>query len=272
MKDMKKNIKNLMFFIVSSLIITLVFSSVIQGSSSVVNLSKNVYLTDKAIEKEVILYNFLNEATEFNIKLNTTPFKSELSKEKVLFLPNQTKRIKYTIYPLDNSEEVEYTGSIEVSFANNNYTEYFTINQEFNKKCDVSLEVNYSFLENNELKLNMLFINPTEDDQNIVVRDVNGVIDFSQKEITVLNNSDFLLESIVSLEKNELTIEYVCNNILNYEQIEIKRDINFLSGFITFKNLDNFLESVYFKILLIVLLIVLVLSFSTRYLRHINKK
>ncbi len=269
---MKKNIKNLMFFIVSSLIITLVFSSVIQGSSSVINLSKNIYLTDKAIEKEVILYNFLNEAIEFNIKLNTTPFKSELSEENVLFLPNQTKRIKYIIYPLDNSEETEYTGSIEVSFANNNYTEYFTINQEFNKMCDVSLEVDYSFLENNEVKFNMRFINPTENDQNILLRDINGVFDFSKKEISVLNNSDYLLESIVSLEKNKLTIEYVCNNILIYEQIDVKRESNPISGFITFKDIDNFLESIYFKILLIVLLIVLVLSFSTRYLRHINKK
>ncbi|MDD4050026.1 MAG: hypothetical protein PHX47_03395 [Candidatus ainarchaeum sp.] len=269
---MKKYIKNLMFFIVSSVIITLVFSSSLQGSNSVISLQNNVYLTDKAIEKEVVLYNFLSEAVYFDIKLNTSPFTSDLSVEKVLLLPNEYKTITYKLYPLNNSLSQTYTASIETSFAGNRFVEYFTINQVFNKDCqDLSLDLSYDNLEDGSINLKMLFRNSSSENKSIKITDITGVNLTEEKEINVSNNSEYLYSTIYSEYENKINVIYTCNNLIFNKEINILEN-NLLSGYFSLKFIGDFLDSIYFKILLVVFLVVLVLSFSTRYIRHINKK
>ncbi len=269
--NMKLYIRNLMVFILASLIITLVFSSSLQGANSVVSLSKNVYLTDKAVEKEVVLYNFLNEGVYFTLKLNTSPFKSELSTEKVFIPANEYKTVKYKIFPIEDSTGVLYTASLETSFANHRYVEYFTIEQAFNKKCDVSLDVSYEYLEGNNYSLKMLFKNPNNSQEAVTIKEIKGSSFSEEKEVVVLGKSDFSYETVVSVNDNLLNIKYSCNNVILNKEIEVKKPVK-MSGYISLNWADNFIESVYFKILLVVLLIILVLSFATRYLRHVHRK
>lgn len=267
---MKKYIKNLVFFIVSSIIITFVFSAFVQGNNSVISLQNKVYLTDKAVEKEVILYNFLNEGVYFNLKLNTSPFNSDISQDRVFIPANEYKTIKYTIYPLNDSKGEVYSGSLETIFQNNRFIEYFTIEQAFNKKCDISVDISSNYLSNENYSVKILFKNTNSQDRKIIVQEIDGILQ-EEKEIFVLKNSEYSYEKIISSKQKNIDVKYLCNDVILTSQVSLEKPIR-MSGYFSLNWANNFLESIYFKILLIVILILLVLSFSTRYLRYINRR
>ena len=272
---MKTYIRNLMVFIVSSLIITLVFASSLQGANPVFSVSKNVYLTDKAIEKEVVIYNFFSTTAQFNLKLYTAPFNSEISVNNFYLSSNESKVVAYTIYPLDDSEGVVYSANLEVTSNNVTYKEPFTIEQAFNKKCSVLVDVLAEYQEEDNYNVKFIFTNPETNAQEVILKNISGTSDFNESTFEISGNSNYEYELIVNTLDNNVSYSYACNNVINNKTIPLEKKIDYLgiaTGYITFANLDNFLESVYFKILLVVLLVVLVLSFSTRYLRHINRK
>ena len=269
---MKKYLRNIMFFIISSFIITFVFSTSLQGLNPVISLQDNVYLTDKAVEKEVVLYNYLSEAVYFDLKLNSSPFVSQISSERVFLLPNEYKTVTYKIYPLNDSLDSTYTASFESVFAGNRSVKYFTINQAFNKECkDLSLDLSYVFLEDGSINLKLLFKNSSQLTKSAKIMDVSGLSFDLQKEIVIAGNSDYLYDIILSDSLETVNVKYSCNNLVFNKEINIEQN-NPLTGYFSLKFLDGFLNSVYFTILLIIFLVVLVLSFSTRYLKHTNKK
>lgn len=265
-----KKINGFVSFIIASLIITLVFSSLIQGSSQVISLDKNVYLTDEAIEKEIILYNYFNEGLEFTLNIFTGPFKSSVFQEKIFLSPNQSKTVSYKIYPLEDSFDVTYTANFMVSTLHYNFKEDFKIYQNFNRTCNILLEVESSFLEENRYNLNLIFKNTEENDQLVTIKE-NKDVNLSFKEILVLKDSVYSYSTVIESNDDEIFVEYACNSVLNKKEVSLEKEnsIRRITGYVV---LNNFFESLFFKILLVVLLIILVLSFSTRYLRYVNKK
>lgn len=270
---MRRDIKNLMFFVISSIVITLVLSSSIQGSNSLILTDKNIYLTDKAIEKEVVIYNFFNDTVEFTVNLYTSPFKSEVLENNFNLSANESKTIKYVIYPVKNSLKEVYSASIEVVTKNNTFVEYFTITQEFNKKCDVDVDINHTHIEDNNYLLNITFYNNTQEEKFVVLNKITEIKDFSQRVISIDNNSKYEYTVSFNTNNKDIDIEYICNNLLITEKIELKKDVDFkqITGFLFFEDIAKVLDSIYFKIFLVILLVLVVISFSTRYIRYINK-
>ncbi len=271
---MKTYIRNLMVFIVSSLIITLVFSSALQGANPVFSISKDVHLTDKAVEKEVVIYNFFNTTAQFNLKLYTTPFNSEISENNFYLSPNESKIVTYKIYPIDNSQAAVYSSNLEVSANNNIFRESFIIDQAFNKKCNVSVDVLSKYIETNSYNIKLIFTNEENDIKTVILKNMSGAVDFNESNFEIAGNSNYEFETFINTEDSNVSFDYACNNVIKTKISDLEKKSSFLgiTGYISLQGINNFIESIYFKILLVVLLVVLVLSFSTRYLRHVNKK
>jgi hypothetical protein len=270
---MRKYIKNFVFFIISSIVITLVLSSSVQGSNNVMSIDKEVYLTDKAIEKEVVIYNFFNDTVEFTINLYTSPFKSEVLEKNFVLSANESKTIKYIIHPLQDSLKEVYSASIEVVSNNNTFIEYFSITQEFNKKCDVDVNITHTHLEDDNYLLNINFYNSTNEEKFVVLSKVSEIKDFKEKVISIDSNSKYDYTINFNTKNKDIDIEYICNNLLITEKIELQKDLNFkkITGFLSLKDIGDFINSIYFKIILVILLVLVVISFSTRYIKYINK-
>lgn len=265
------------------LISLLLMSTYIYASGITVSFPENITLVDNQVSVELYVYNGTNISKQFNLTSHTTPFVSSFSENQFRLNPNESKRISVIFNPLENNLEAVYNSSIEVKSQDYYNKVNFIIIQKTNRTCGIDLQYFAEYIQDSSnYKIDLIFKNNSTIDQTI------EIIDFKDVNLTEeLNDVNISRETEVSItrffetDKREVILEYRCNGILGRREIELpkkttpKDPTTGFTGLFTFVGnitLGNFINSVVFQIILVVVLIILVLSFSTKYIKYIYRR
>lgn len=242
----------------------------------------NITLFDKPISAELYLYNSTSTPKQITLKANTSPFSATFSENQFVLKPGESKRISVTINQLADSLDVAYNSSIEITSADYYKKLPFTITQRSNRACQIVLRYTINYLPaTDNYKLELFFKNDSKTDKTIEIiglKDINlssgiGVIDIPKE-------SEVSTVRIFSTDDKTAFLEYRCNGVygkmeMNLPDKENPEEIASSTGlfsFITNINFLGILDSLVFQVILIVILMLLVLSFSARYIKYVYKK
>lgn len=247
----------------------LITPNLLHALEPVISMNETVYIVDKPVEQEIILYNYFDADAYFVLKLNTAPFDFHTSVYEIFIPKKSYKSIKFTLFPLDNSSGEVYSASVELYSPFARFIKHFTVDQAFNKTCETTLKVDSEYLGSDIHTVELLFENPTLKDQDILFNDDQNL--FFLKKITIPKNSEYLFKKNISIDGSELSISYTCNDVFISQKHNLKKPIK-LTGFFSLGIFEKIFNLLFFKILLVIILIFLVISFTTRYLRYIHDK
>jgi len=155
--------------------------------------------------------------------------------------------------------------------------------QESNIYCFVEIVdnfINYD-LNNSKYILDLKLENTSEFSQEIFVKQINDVnktlLDISQ-EHEVLGKDVLWLSYVLDVNSLDIVyVNYTCNDVIQkIKEISVPKEKEPQQkntfGLFVLSSAKSFYNSVLFQVVLIVVLIFLVLSFTTRYIRYLYKK
>ena len=301
-----------LIFIFLAIILLSIFVRNVFASEINYTFTETVVLKDKPVFYDLTLHNPSNESQLYRIKVYTTPFKVTLIPETIRLAPRETGTISFMFEPLLDQLESVYASNFKITSNNENKTVYFNINQKSNKICPLSINIeeiindeNLSFIlrvENNSTRGYNLELISLEN-----INDFNRSVLRSNRE-EIIEKTYVFSDFNRDLERTILT--YKCNNIENTKEIEIpkqkkeetQKEVTGVTGFVGFLDfgfVNVFLESfaaiflgfvnVFYSslisidflvilnstithIILIVILVFLILSFTTRYIKYLYLK
>jgi uncharacterized membrane protein len=235
----------------------------------------------------VLVTNNSNISKTYNLELFTAPFQSNLNINLFTLKSGESKNIALMVYPLNDSLDMRYNVSLELSLLNKNEFTNFIIFQHHNKVCDISVDYNIDYNKTSDLYLlNFSINNKSQNNQNIILNniyDINIPVYFTKNVLDINADSNIDVNYLIGTNNSTINLEYICNNMQFIKEINVpKKEIDSkprLSGylslsFINFSSISfsNLINSIVFQIILVFLLVILILMFSTRYLKLINKK
>lgn len=235
----------------------------------------------------VTLRNNDASARWYNLKAYMSPFETYIEDPYIYLEPNTSKTTNVVIQPLEKTLTSVYQTIIEISSE-----DYFRkipvkIIQESNLECLIDLEhyLNYDRLEE-EYTLDLKITNNKNLKQEVYIEklvDVNSnlILEISQKHSIAKKEALWLgYRFVVDTNKTDfLYVSYGCKDFpLRSQEIRLnilkeepkQQTTNF--GMVVLGSVKDIYNSVVFQIFLVVVLILLVLSFSTRYIKHMYRK
>ncbi|MFA5745513.1 MAG: hypothetical protein WCX82_01540 [archaeon] len=266
------------------LIIALISLQVVYAGNATTSFPSNVTLVDKQISVDFYIYNPTSTVQTYTLKSYTAPYPSYFSETTIRLQPNTSKLVPLTITPLENQLESTYSSSIEVTSIDYYNKITFTILQKTNRVCQVDLQYFISYVkESDNYKLELIFKNNSNINQNIDVLDLRDInLEVPIGKISTIKATESSLVRLFKTDINQTKLDYRCNGIYSNITIDLpKKDVikpnepfSVFTGLFSLGNIDvlTTLDSTVFQIILIFILIILVLSFSTRYIRYVYRK
>jgi len=267
-------------------IILMISLQVINAQTPVVSFPKTITLVDAPINVDLYIYNPNNVTQTYTLKAHTSPYPSVFLEETIVLNANESRKIPLKITPLSNVLGSTYNSSIEIKSTNYNRKIDFQIIQKTNRKCLVDLQYFLLYVkETDNYKLELIFKNSSNRDENLEIIGLQNIyLDSQIGEITIPKNSESSLVRVFKTDLKETAMEYRCNGLYDtlamdlpkkeklVKPQEAKSVFTGLLGLVNGFNLETIFNSTIFQIILIFILIVLVLSFSTKYIKYIYKK
>jgi len=270
------NAKMYLVFVIATVMIATIFSSYISAYGSELNIPNVINIFDKEVDASIYLKNNTTSEKVYSLKVHTSPFLSELQEDSFTLSPSESKTLKLTIKPIQNTLKTEYKASIELISGSTRSVHPFTITQYENKICELEVNKEISYNSNiDKYLLNLNIKNNTNIQQEIILKQLINAENFKERSLVIDSNSEEQVNYLVTTKENTLTLEYICNQISIKEDIDvpkkIKDGIN-LSGYFSFISISSILNSLAFQIILVLVLIILILSFATRYIKYLYSK
>jgi hypothetical protein len=276
-----------LFFSLCILLFLLFTINNIYAQDTQINIQDKVILKETSKTIPITVYNNSQEIKWYNIEAYTSPFETQIQ-ESYFYVDsynnnNNSKTIYLTISPLQKSLTSVYLTHIQIS--SDNYTKKIplTIVQESNIYCFVEIVdnfINYD-LNNSKYILDLKLENTSEFSQEIFVKQINDVnktlLDISQ-EHEVLGKDVLWLSYVLDVNSLDIVyVNYTCNDVIQkIKEISVPKEKEPQQkntfGLFVLSSAKSFYNSVLFQVVLIVVLIFLVLSFTTRYIRYLYKK
>jgi hypothetical protein len=250
-----------------------------------INVNETITIKDQPVSLDITLKNNDYSSRWYNITTHMAPFGTQIENTYIYLEPNKSQTTRITITPLEKSLTSVYQATIEISSENYSKKIPIKIIQQSNLECLIDLEyyLNYDRIEK-EYALDIKLTNNKKLNQDIFldkIVDVNNnlILNISQEHLITPTEDLWLgYRFIVDENKaNNLYLTYGCKNFtLKTQEIKIeslekpKKTNNF--GMIVLTSAKDIYNSLVFQIILIVVLIFLVLSFSTRYIKYMYRK
>ncbi len=247
-----------------------------------VTFPKTITLVNTPISVDLYLYNTTSTTNTYSLKSYTAPYPSEFLEERITISPNSTKKITLKITQLSNQLQSTYNSSIEISSATYYNKINFEIIQKANRVCPIDLQSTVIYVkESDNYKLELTFKNSTNRDQDIdiiALKDIN--LEYPLGKLTAPKNSESSIVRVFKTKLKETKLEYRCNSVYGTVDIELPKkekpqeEKSIFTGLFSFGaiNLVTVFNDIVFQIILIFILIILVLSFTTRYIKYVFKK
>jgi len=286
MHKRKFNYKRVIFLVIAALFLSIFLYSVkAHALEFETSIPSQVTLYKEPIDVLFSIKNTSDVSNLYNFKLYTSPFSSRIDTQAIRLDVGETKQVKLTIYPIDNTTDQEYTSTIEIS--ENQIIHFYSIKiiQLTNKTCPI--EVNYTndyLVDSNRYHLDLSLVNNGALFQTInlnAFQDLNAD-QFKEMSIGLYPKETKHVNYYIDTNKSSLKITYVCNNIfqtknINFPEKPIINEGNKgkgISGYLTFtnfkSNIQTLFKSLTFQIILIVIIILLAIMFASRYIRLIH--
>lgn len=263
---------------ISILFVLLLFTvTQVHAYSLDVYFPKSISIVDREVTAELVIHNLSNKTEKITLASNTSPFQTTFSQEQFDLLPNETKKITVSFSPLTERLDSVYSASIEVKSINYYIKEIFTITQKSNRTCMIDLDYSVKYNTNaDNYRLELFFKNNDKIEKEI---EIIGLKDISLDEeigkVTVPSKQKTSTVRFFDTQEKMVVLEYRCNGMFGKKEISLPEkkepvDVNSkISGMFIF--VTSF-DSLFFQIVLVIILIILVLSFSTRYIKYVYKR
>lgn len=278
----KKNI--FVLFMIALLSLQVVYADY----APTVSFPKKVTVVDKPVS--VILYVYNPNLTEqtYSLVSYTSPYESYFSEDKITLNPNSSKEITVVISPQENVLESTYKASIEVMYFQNSKKVDFDIIQKANRSCPIDLKHEIVYVkESDNYRLDLIFNNSSGKDQEINITDIKNInLEYPIGVVVVPSDLETRMVRVFKTDLKETKIEYSCNGIYGFVNLELpekkieleKKETpvnSVITGLVSFTksiNIKTILNSTVFQIILVLILIMAILSFSTKYIKYVYRK
>jgi len=265
------------------IVIALMSLQIVHAGTATTSFPATVTLVDKQISVDLYIYNPTSTVQTYTLKSYTAPYPSYFSETTVRLQPNTSKLVPLTITPLENQLESTYSSNLEVLSGDYYKKINFNILQKTNRTCPVDLQYFISYVKESEnYKLELIFKNNSNRDQDIDILDLRDInLEVPIGKISTTKASESSLVRLFKTDVNQTRLDYRCNGIYNYVAIDLPKKeekphepASVFTGLfsLTGIQLGNILDSTLFQIILVFILIILVLSFSTKYIKYVYRK
>lgn len=275
--------KVFLFIMVALLSLQVIYAD----NSPTVSFPKKVTVVDAPISATLYIYNPYSTEQTYSLVSYTSPYESYFSEDKITLNPNESKEITFVISPLENVLDSTYKASIELMYLQNSKKIDFEIIQKANRICPIDLQHTIVYVkETDNYRLDLTFKNSSNKDQeiNIIgIKDVN--LDSPIGVVVVTSDVETKMVRVFKTDLKETKIEYRCNGVYGFVDLELpkkeepeqnkKQVTSVVTGLVSFaKNIDikSILNSTIFQIILVGILIIVILSFSTKYIKYVYRK
>jgi len=277
------NYKRIIFLFIAAIFLSLFLYSVKAHSLEFeTSIPDKVTLYKEPVDVWFSIKNTSDSSNLYTFKLYTSPFSSRVDIQSIRINERETKQIKFTIYPIENTTSQEYTSTLEISENQLIHFYSFKIVQLINKTCEVDLNyaVNY-LIDSNRFHLDLNLTNKSNTYNTLTLNrfeDLNSD-QFNEMSVGLYPYESKTVNYYFDTNKPNLTISYVCNGLFLTKEIDFpEKPINNnlpnnglgLSGYFTYTNFKEIINSLLFQIILVIVIILLTLSFASRYIRLIH--
>ncbi|MCK9292700.1 MAG: hypothetical protein WCY27_01540 [archaeon] len=284
MKKYKKVI-SIMIFLISALFITISLSHFAQANQIDLDFSQVINLTNSPVTKDITITNLSSQLKNYNLEIYSAPFTSQLTPSSFQLEAGQSRKVSLEVFPLENTLYQRYIAKIKVNTDNQETYYEFLIIQNDNFSCDTTIQSDISYDSNlDNYSLSLVLLNKSNNIQSISLEslknsNLDDVDGFKETEVSLEKDEEKIINFNLNLEeKDDLILKYKCNDMLFTKNIdfqykeEFKEDISNLTSYFSFVNLKVIINSISFQLILVLILVGLVLSFSTRYIKLLYKK
>ncbi|MEI8363942.1 MAG: hypothetical protein WCF78_00595 [archaeon] len=282
----KFNYKRIIFLFIAVIFLSVFLYSVkAHALEFETSIPSQITLYNKPVDVWFTIKNTSDASNLYNFKLYTSPFASRIDIQSLRLNIGETRQVKLTIYPLENTANQEYTSTLEVS--ENQLIHFYSIKivQLTNKICSIEVDDTVDYLvDSNRYHLDLKLTNNSDAFQTINLnkfQDLNAD-QFTEMSVGLYPKEEKHINYYIDTNKSSLEISYVCNNLFQKKNIDFpnKPIINEnnngtgISGYFTFTNfktnISAFLKSITLQIILIIIIILLAITFASRYIRLIH--
>ncbi len=284
--DHRFKFKRILFLVIAALFISLFLYSIkAHASEFELVVPNSIIVKDNPVESQLTISNLTDETNLYEFKVYSSPFNGVVNPSSIRLGPREVKQLSLIIYPLENSTNQEYISTISVLVNSEIYFNKFTIVQQTNKVC--SLDINYTIdylIDSNRFHLDLNVTNKTTKYQTIEIKEISPInTKIEEMSVSVYPNENKHSTFYFDTNESKVIVSYVCNS--NFEEINIdlpsrpevidlnpkeNKIWNSVSGYFTISNFKKIFESLTFQVILIIIIILLVLSFTSRYIKLLH--
>ena len=285
--DHKIQVKRIIFLVLAALFISVFLYSVkLYAADFDLRVQDKVILNNNPVNAYLTLKNTTSTTNLYTLQLYTSPFQSQINPSSIRLSPGEVKQVNFTVYPLENSTSQEYTSTISVLSNSETYFYTFTIVQQTNKVCPVNVNYKVDYIsDSNKYHIDLNIENPTTKYQTITIKEIKPInTAIETMDVALYPNENKHSNFYFDTNSNKVTLSYICNS--NYEELNItlpskpvtpkpdttdgnKINLN-LAGYFTYASFSRVFESLTFQVILILIIILLVLSFTSRYIKLLH--
>ena len=282
----KFNYKRIIFLFIAAIFLSIFLYSVkAHAFEFETSIPSQITLYNKPVDIWFTIKNTSDASNLYNFKLYTSPFASRIDIPSLRLNVGETRQVKLTVYPIENTANQEYTSTLEIS--ENQLIHFYSIKivQLTNKICSIEVNDTVDYLtDSNRYHLDLKLTNNSDTFQTINLnkfQDLNAD-QFTEMSVGLYPKEVKHINYYIDTNKSSLEISYVCNNLfqtkrINFPEKPIINENNNgtgISGYFTFTNfktnISSFLKSMTFQIILIIIIILLAITFASRYIRLIH--
>ncbi len=264
--------------------------NVIYAQDIEISMQETINLKDQDKTIDLTIINNSSTLRYFDITAYTAPFISYIENPYFSLQPNASKTTTITIKPLEKSLANVYRTTIEITSENYKRNLSLTIVQEKNIDCSIVIEehyVNYDRTEENfilDIKIN----NNKDREENLFIKEIvdtnNNILKTIEQEHTLSAEDNLWLSYIFNLDENKtqdyVYLVYGCYDFsLTSKEIhaqkiteEEPKEEQITFGMVILGSVENIFDSLIFQIFLVIVLILLILSFTTKYIKFVYNK
>ncbi len=280
---MKLKIMLLVFFLI--ILTNNVYSQdILQQVSS----QESITLKDTSEILELTITNTSSQTRWVNIKTHMSPFTTHVDNPYFSLEPNLSKTIKIEIIPLKKTLNLVYKTTIEISSEDYIKNLPITIFQQKNIECFVEIKEIVLRYKEDKYVLDLELYNNKETTESTIIKEIrdvnNNIIKNIDQELQISGKNNLWLSYDFVVDENKTVdkvyLVYGCDEYqLNHKEItliideEPKQPLPKTNvGLFVLSSAKSFYNSVIFQILLVIILIILVLSFTTRYIQYVYNR
>jgi len=281
--DYRFKFKRILFLVLAALFISFfLYSFKAHASEFQLIVPDKVVLKDSSVKYQLIITNLEDSTNLYEFKLYSSPFSGTINPSSIRIDARQTKQVELIIYPIENSTNQEYISTISVLVNSQIHFYTFIIVQQTNKICPIDINYKTDYLiDSNRFHLDINLTNNTTKYQTLIIKEIkpiNTTIQEMSVNLYALENkhSTFYFDT----NETEVKLIYVCNS--NFEELSINLPTkpiiinlepkenqiwNNISGYFTISKFKEISNSLAFQVILIIIIVLLVLSFTSRYIK-----